>query len=268
MIGTALNQRNSIIMGLLLMLLKSGVLIKGDSSPMDSQAHVKLEITDYFIPFGNCTVIAFIPNNATHFLRQKGQHAPPIILYSLNLMQGEIIDHRFSIVARRNPFPHCWTTFLILPETQDNFKLDKKYLDATSEPSFISPYWPNQYFILITTIKNDIQKSFKRLKYAEMYKHGIRDVSIISVRVSKNELINSNGPARRIYYKNQYSMDTAIVGADSTQWYMIDCLPKDCFHSIELVAGNASMQNKYISTALVKIQDKFTTSNCHIQVYG
>lgn len=249
------------MIGLMLMIMESAVVIEGDCSPIVSQTHHKLEITDYFIPFGNCTVIAFVPNKATRFLQQKEQHAP-IILFALDFTQGEIIDHKFSIVARRNPSPHCWTSFLILPEMHENFILDKKYLDTPSEANFISPYWSNQYFIWITTIKNDIQKCFERWKYAEMYQDGIRDVILITVKMHKNELISSNGSDMRIYYKNQYYMHAAIVDVESApSWLIIDCLPNECYNLIESMVTNVSMSNKYIWTTFVKLDTQFTTIN-------
>ncbi|OXA43236.1 hypothetical protein Fcan01_22018 [Folsomia candida] len=247
-------------MGLpLLFLTTFGVRVEGS---VGAGTHVKLEITDYLIPFKNCVLIVQIPNNASYVLRHKATYAP-IILYTLNLRQGEIIDTKFSKQVRRNPSPHCWASFIIFPEKHDSFKLEDEYIDTTFGPDFIRPHWPNQYFTWITTAKNEIQQRLRRYKFDGMYRGAIREDLIIELAKNNHELLSSNDSVIRVYYDNQYYMDTPIVGMEQIpRWSKIDCLPNDCFKLIESMVMNDSMKNKYFWTSYFQITTyRFTTIN-------
>lgn len=80
--------------------------------------NIRVKLTDYLLPFVNCTVMVFTPHKVSWGV--KSPPAGPIIslVYDagLSLVAGKMILKKFSLSRRRNKLPHCWTTFAILPE--------------------------------------------------------------------------------------------------------------------------------------------------------
>lgn len=95
-----ISQRPSFILTLL---LKATELILASSASNDLRQK-NFEITEYFKPFGNCTIIVSIPKKVVHVLNQEVKNAP-IIIFGLFSKQGGVIERKFSIVARRNLLP-------------------------------------------------------------------------------------------------------------------------------------------------------------------
>ncbi|OXA53693.1 hypothetical protein Fcan01_11328 [Folsomia candida] len=238
-----IHQSKSFILSLLLLTMEDSVTIKNNVTSAASFTINKriqeIKVSEYLKHFKNCTTVVIIPENVSIGIVMS-QYAP-IVLYDYVLNQGYDIEDTFSLTARRNPSPHCWALFSILPVTRADFDLDQENLDPGFGPEFINEYWQNQYFIWVTTVHRKIQQRMKRLQHDARYRTGVREFMIINL---KNDLIPSN--KIRLLYYNPYHMDALFVSKEpSQQWYIVDCLPNDCFTQIQSVSRNVSQKNKH-----------------------
>lgn len=209
----------------------------------------RLQISDYFIPFEHCTLIVAMPQkNNSHFFNHSPFHAP-ITLHAYNINFGVMIETKFSLVGRRNKFPHCWATFALVPEKDKSFALHKKSRHFIDAPDFISPFWPDQYFIWVTTIKTKIQqylKSFRANVFLNLLRN--REIVIIEVMQYNNELVclAVNNSMLRMHYHNIYHrIGLKINMQPSERWYIINCTTADCFAELKIVSKKVSYLNKY-----------------------
>ncbi|OXA43134.1 hypothetical protein Fcan01_22102 [Folsomia candida] len=216
-----ISQRPSFILTLL---LKATELILASSASNDLRQK-NFEITEYFKPFGNCTIIVSIPKKVVHVLNQEVKNAP-IIIFGLFSKQGE---------------------------KQRNFKLDKKYLDFIVGPNFISVFRSNQYFIWATTIKRNIQQFLRKLESDGWHRLGFREVIVVELSMHGGDLIASAGPVLRMYYYNDYHLSFSVVGIKaSKRWYPIDCSPTACLKKLQHLSKNASENSKYFWSSYVE----------------
>ncbi|OXA48591.1 hypothetical protein Fcan01_16124 [Folsomia candida] len=93
-----------------------------------------------------------------------------------NLGSENAIIHKFSLQRRRNPSPHCWATFAILPENSGFFDNNQPFL---SQPCFVEAYRPFQFFIWMTTKKFVIEKFLT--EFIVLQGLGLREVVIVDL---------------------------------------------------------------------------------------
>lgn len=116
--------------------------------------------SEHLQPFENCTTMVFTPKNSKWNSFSNPTNGPIALLeYQefTNLRRTKTIFPKFSIQVRRNPAPHCWTTFAILPEKSGLFSSDHNQ-EFMLQPYFVEANWQSQYFIWVTTIKSGVQE--------------------------------------------------------------------------------------------------------------
>ncbi|OXA41196.1 hypothetical protein Fcan01_23978 [Folsomia candida] len=207
---------------------------------------IESKLTEYLYLFENCTTVMFTNTDLTWGSSNKKTKLGPIVLldYKIHwhsttrcLMYDQISLHRY-----RNKAPHCWATFLILPEKLDMFGIRIHYF--IEQPLFCLIY-PLEYFIFFTAKPKNAEGFLTRNYGQDLYNYvSLREFLIVdATKLGEYESV------LRISYLNIYHMKSRPAGVESSEeWYTVVCLPVDCLHNLIILGRNLSRLNKYFWT--------------------
>ncbi|OXA39443.1 hypothetical protein Fcan01_25615 [Folsomia candida] len=83
------------------------------------EASMTAKVTEYLLPFENCTTMIFTPNGVAMTYPTKPTFGPVILREYhgyITWSPEHVIFPKMAMQRRRNPAQHCWATFVILPE--------------------------------------------------------------------------------------------------------------------------------------------------------
>ncbi|OXA36898.1 hypothetical protein Fcan01_28338 [Folsomia candida] len=216
---------------------------------------IRIKVTDYFVPFINCTTMVFA-RDKWYPESNLPAHGPIISLgydTNISLVTGKTIQEKFYVARRRNKAAHCWTTITILPE-QAGVSKEKEYLKFVGRSCFIDRTWRSHYFILITGVKHDITLD----TWMDLYVFdflGVIELILVDINQSHSSLLQYK--YHNIYYNlsiplikelQEHIRIPTIEMEQSEAWYHIECSQRDCFDSFSQLGKKLSLRGKYFWT--------------------
>ncbi|OXA36974.1 hypothetical protein Fcan01_28257 [Folsomia candida] len=237
------------------LLCSSGAAVEQPSKNELLTKDIRVKVTDYFVPFINCTTMVFA-RDRWYPESNLPVHGPIIsLVYDTNtsLVTGKTIQEKFSVARRRNKAAHCWATITILPEKAGLSK-EKEYFKFVGRPCFIDRTWRSHYFILITGFKHDITLN----NWMDLYVFDFLGViELILVDINQNHSSLLQYKYHNIYYNlsiplinelREHIRIPTIEMEQSEAWYHVECSQRDCFDSFSQLGKKLSLRGKYFWT--------------------
>ncbi|OXA41999.1 hypothetical protein Fcan01_23312 [Folsomia candida] len=216
---------------------------------------VRIKVTDYFVPFINCTTMVFARDKWSTETNSP-KHGPIISLgydTNISLVTGKMIQEKFSVAQRRNKAAYCWTTVTILPEETGMFK-GNEYFKFVGQSSFIDKAWRSHYFILMTGVVNDIKlDNWMDLQIFDYF--GLIELIVVDIDQHPSSLLQYkyynmyfNCGIPLINELRKYIGVHAIEMEQSAAWHHIECSQDNCFDSFTQLGKKLSLRGKYFWT--------------------